>query len=297
MQIGVVFPQTEIGADVGAVRAYAEGVEALGFSHVLAYDHVLGADPAVHPGWSRPYDLESTFHEPFVLFGYLAGFTSLEFVTGIVILPQRQTALVAKQAATLDLLSGGRLRGWGGGLGWNEVEQRSTSGKSFLRTGVEDRGTGRVAMRRLWTERSVTLDGTYEHVIGAGLTSPPAAATRSRCGSARSRCPLIDAPVVSPTVGCPRCLPAPSWTRPGPWWTRRRARRVAQPSTIAMEGRGQLGVTKRWGKLVEQAARWRARPVPRTCRSTPWARGWTRWAPTCASSERSPPALEDERLR
>src|SRR5215207_4586990 len=110
MRIGVVFPQTEIGGDVGAVRAYAERVEELGFAHVLAFDHVLGADPAVHQPWNRPYDLHSTFHEPFVLFGFLAGITSLELVTGIIILPQRQTALVAKQAAEVDLLTRGRLR-------------------------------------------------------------------------------------------------------------------------------------------------------------------------------------------
>src|SRR5580658_7186626 len=110
MRIGVVFPQTEIGADVGAVRAYAEQVDHLGFTHVLAYDHVLGADPEVHRGWSGPYNLDSTFHEPLVLFGFMAGFTSLEFATGIIILPQRQTALVAKQAAALDVLSSGRLR-------------------------------------------------------------------------------------------------------------------------------------------------------------------------------------------
>jgi len=91
MRIGVVFPQTEIGSDVGAVRAYGETVEALGFAHVLVYDHVLGADTEVHKGWRGPYDLNTTFHEPFVLFGYLAGVTSLELVTGVIILPQRQT--------------------------------------------------------------------------------------------------------------------------------------------------------------------------------------------------------------
>ena len=96
MQIGVVFPQTEIGADAGAVRAYAQRAEELGFRHLLAYDHVLGADPAVHEGWNGPYDVETTFHEPLVLFGYLAAVTRLELVTGIIILPQRQTALVAK---------------------------------------------------------------------------------------------------------------------------------------------------------------------------------------------------------
>ncbi|MBV8949730.1 MAG: LLM class flavin-dependent oxidoreductase, partial [Actinobacteria bacterium] len=99
MRIGVVFPQTEIGAGVDAVRRYGRRVEELGFTHVLAYDHVVGADPAVHTGWSGPYDVHTTFHEPFVLFGFFAALTALELVTGIIILPQRQTVLVAKQAA------------------------------------------------------------------------------------------------------------------------------------------------------------------------------------------------------
>ncbi|MGH3302513.1 MAG: LLM class F420-dependent oxidoreductase [Streptosporangiaceae bacterium] len=170
MNIGVVFPQTEIGADPGAIRAYTQRVEELGFTHLLAYDHVLGADPAVHAGWSGPYDVDTTFHEPFVLFGYLAGFTSLELVTGIIILPQRQTALVAKQAAEVDLLTGGRFR-LGVGLGWNAVEYDAL-GKNFA-----DRGR-RMAeqvelMRLLWTERTVTFDGAYETVTGAGLAPLP----------------------------------------------------------------------------------------------------------------------------
>src|SRR5260370_19529267 len=105
MKIGVVFPQTELGGDVGAVRAYGEAAETLGYTHLVAYDHVVGADPTVHTGWAGPYDVSTTFHEPFVMFGYLAAFTSLELVTGIIILPQRQTALVAKQAAEVDLLT------------------------------------------------------------------------------------------------------------------------------------------------------------------------------------------------
>ena len=133
MQIGVVFPQTEIGGDAGAVRAYAGTVEQLGYSHLVAYDHVVGADPAVHQGWQGPYDLHSTFHEPLVLFGFLAALTSLELVTGIVILPQRQTALVAKQAAEVDLLTGGRFR-LGVGLGWNAVEYEAL-GKDFSDAG------------------------------------------------------------------------------------------------------------------------------------------------------------------
>lgn len=170
MRIGVVFPQTEIGADVGAVRAYGETVAGLGYTHVLAYDHVVGADPAAHPGWSGPYDITSTFHEPFVLFGYLAAVVPIELVTGIIILPQRQTVLVAKQAAEVDLLTQGRFR-LGVGLGWNRVEYDAL-GKSF-----EDRGRrmdDQIALlRRLWTEASVTHDGGGEAVTGAGLAPLP----------------------------------------------------------------------------------------------------------------------------
>ena len=129
MHIGVVLPQTEIGPDVGAVRAYGQGVDELGFHHLVAYDHVVGADPAVHVGWDGPYDIDTQFHEPFVVFGYLAACTSLELVTGITILPQRPTALVAKQAAEVDLLTGGRFR-LGVGIGWNAVEYE-TLGQDF----------------------------------------------------------------------------------------------------------------------------------------------------------------------
>jgi alkanesulfonate monooxygenase SsuD/methylene tetrahydromethanopterin reductase-like flavin-dependent oxidoreductase (luciferase family) len=93
MRIGVVFPQTELGGDPGAVRAFATTASELGFAHIAVFDHVVGADPAVHRGWSGPYDVHTTFHEPFVLFGYLAALTSLELVTSVVILPQRQTVL------------------------------------------------------------------------------------------------------------------------------------------------------------------------------------------------------------
>jgi probable F420-dependent oxidoreductase len=170
MRIGVVFPQTEIGADAGAVRAYGSRVDELGYRHVLAYDHVLGADPAVHAGWQGPYDVTTTFHEPMVLFGYLAGITSLELVTGIIILPQRQTALVAKQAAEVDLLSGGRFR-LGIGLGWNAVEYEAL-GQDFSTRGrrVEEQVD---LLRRLWTEPSITYDGRYDRVTGAGLAPLP----------------------------------------------------------------------------------------------------------------------------
>jgi probable F420-dependent oxidoreductase len=170
MQIGVVFPQNELGGDPGAARAYGQGVEELGFRHLLAYDHVLGADPAVHEGWQGAYDVDTTFHEPFVLFGFLAAVTSLELVTGVIILPQRQTALVAKQAAEVDLLTGGRLR-LGVGVGWNEVEYEAL-GKTFGDRGRRyDEQIG--LLRRYWTERAVTHEGDYERVTAAGIAPLP----------------------------------------------------------------------------------------------------------------------------
>ena len=170
MKVGVVFPQTELGGDVAAVRAYGEAVGDLGFTHLLAYDHVVGADPGVHEGWAGPYDITTTFHEPFVMFGYLAAITEVELVTGIIILPQRQTALVAKQATEVDLLTRGNFR-LGVGIGWNPVEYGAL-GKSF-----GDRGrrmSEQIALlRRLFTEPSVTFAGTYEQVDGAGLAPMP----------------------------------------------------------------------------------------------------------------------------
>lgn len=170
MNIGVVFPQTEIGPNVGDVRAYAKGVESFGYRHVLAYDHVLGADPRGHPGWSGPYDIDSTFHEPLVLYGFLAGITTLELVTGILVLPQRQTALVAKQAAELDLLTGGRFR-LGVGVGWNAVEYEAL-GVPFSTRGARIEEQVRM-LRRLWTERAITFEGDTEHLRAAGLAPLP----------------------------------------------------------------------------------------------------------------------------
>ncbi|MDT5003152.1 MAG: hypothetical protein QOJ24_328 [Mycobacterium sp.] len=171
MRVGVTFPQTELGGDPGAVRAYGERVEELGFSHILVYDHVVGADPAVHEGWNGPYDVHTTFHEPFVMFGYLAGVTrALELVTGVIILPQRQTTLVAKQAAEVDLLSDGRFR-LGIGVGWNAVEYEAL-GEDFGNRGK--RSAEQIGLlRRLWTEQSVTFAGDFHTVTGAGIAPLP----------------------------------------------------------------------------------------------------------------------------
>jgi probable F420-dependent oxidoreductase len=170
MRIGVVFPQTELGGDAGAVRVWAQRAGELGFTHVLAYDHVAGADPAVHTGWDGPYDVHTTFHEPMVLYGYLAAVTSMELVTGIVILPQRQTVLVAKQAAEVDLLTGGKFR-LGVGIGWNRVEYEAL-GQDFSTRGkrLEEQIT---LLRRLWTEQTVTFSGTFDRITGAGLAPMP----------------------------------------------------------------------------------------------------------------------------
>ena len=170
MRIGVVFPQTELGGDAGAVRAYAQRAEELGFTHVLAYDHVVGADPAVHAGWDGPYDVHTTFHEPMVLYGYLAAVTSMELVTGIIILPQRQTMLAAKQAAEVDLLTSGKFR-LGVGIGWNRVEYEAL-GQDFSTRGkrLEEQIT---LLRRLWTEQTVTFSGTFDRITGAGLAPMP----------------------------------------------------------------------------------------------------------------------------
>lgn len=171
MQIGVVFPQTEIGADRGGVRDYAQAVQGLGYQHLMVYDHVLGADPAGHPGWSGPYNVRSLFHEPFVVFGYLAAVApQLELVTGVIILPQRQTVLVAKQAAEVDVLTAGKLR-LGVGIGWNAVEYEGL--------GMEFRNRGRRLeeqidlMRRLWTETTVTFEGRHHRITAAGINPPP----------------------------------------------------------------------------------------------------------------------------
>jgi probable F420-dependent oxidoreductase len=165
-----VFPQTEIGADPGAIRAYMAGIEDAGYEHVLAYEHVLGADPEHHAGWTGPYNVSSQFHEPFVLFGFLAAISELELVTGVLVLPQRQTALVAKQAAAVDVLARGRFR-LGVGLGWNQVEYEAL-GQDFHTRGqrIEEQVH---LLRRLWTEPVVDFAGEQHRVRHAGLAPLP----------------------------------------------------------------------------------------------------------------------------
>lgn len=170
-RLGVVFPQTEIGDDPAKIRDYAQATEDLGYTHLLVYDHVLGASTANRSDWSGPYTSDTMFHEPLVLFGYLAAITRrLELVTGVLILPQRQTALVAKQAAEVDVLSGGRLR-LGVGVGWNDVEYTGLN-EEFINRGkrVEEQIA---LLRMLWTEPVVAFRGRYHTIPEAGINPLP----------------------------------------------------------------------------------------------------------------------------
>ena len=170
MKIGAIFPHDTIEPDFGAIRTYVRGVEAMGFSHILSYDHVIGANRASRPGW-QGYDLDSKLHEPMVLLSCIAAMTTrIGIATGVMILPQRQTVLVAKQAATLDLLSNGRLR-LGIGTGWNTVEYEAL--------GMDFASRGRFfdeqidVLRALWTERAVSLDTPMHRITDAGIFPMP----------------------------------------------------------------------------------------------------------------------------
>jgi len=171
VQVGTVFPQTEIGTDPAKIREYAQAVEGLGYAHVVAYDHVLGADTSTRPDWRGPYSSKSPFHEVFVLLGYLAACTTtIGLGIAVVILPQRQTALVAKQAAAVDVLSGGRMR-LGVGLGWNDVEFEAL-GESF-RDRAQRIGEQMKVMRLLWTNEIVDFTGRWHRIDRAGLNPLP----------------------------------------------------------------------------------------------------------------------------
>ena len=171
MRLGAIFPQTEIGADPVGVRDFVQAAESMGYQHLLVFDHVLGADPSHHAPWDRPYSQHDMFHEPFVLFGYLAALTeTIEMTTGVLILGQRQTALVAKQAAEVDVLTGGRLR-LGIGVGWNHVEYEAL-GESFRNRGRRSEEQIEL-MRALWTQEVVDYKGHYHQVTHAGINPLP----------------------------------------------------------------------------------------------------------------------------
>ena len=172
MKLGAIFPTPEIGSDPVAIRDWAQAAEDLGYDHIITYDHVLGA---VHegrdPALMGPYTERDPFHEPFVLFGYLAGQTSrIELATGVLILTQRQTALVAKQAAEVDVLSGGRLV-LGVGTGWNWVEYDALN-ESFENRGKRFDEQIEV-LRQLWREPVVDFSGEHHRIERAGILPQP----------------------------------------------------------------------------------------------------------------------------
>jgi probable F420-dependent oxidoreductase len=172
MKLGVIFPQTECGTDVGAIAAFVRSVETMGFDHLFVADHVLGADPKFHSHPSlATYSHEAVVHEALTLMAYLAAITTrITLATGILILPQRQTALVAKQAAELDVLSGGRLR-LGIGVGWNAVEFEALN-ETFENRGR--RSAEQIAvLRALWTQPVVDFRGEFHRIDHAGLNPMP----------------------------------------------------------------------------------------------------------------------------
>jgi probable F420-dependent oxidoreductase len=169
MQIGVTFPQNEITADPSAIRDYVQSAEEFGYRHLIIYDHVLGADPANRPGWQR-YTHKNLFHEPFVLFGYLAAISHLELATAVIILPQRQTALVAKQATEVDILSGGKFR-LGVGVGWNPVEYEGLNMNFHTRGRVLEEQID--VLRQLWSQELITYKGKFHTITEAGLNPLP----------------------------------------------------------------------------------------------------------------------------
>ncbi|MSO73811.1 MAG: LLM class F420-dependent oxidoreductase [Alphaproteobacteria bacterium] len=170
MRIGAIFPQIELGHDAGAAKAYAQGAEALGFDHIGIFDHVVGGNPKTHK-LKGPYSCHDSFLEPFALYSYMAALTSkIELATAIIIVPQRQTVLVAKQAATLDVLSGGRFR-FGIGIGWNDVEYQAL-GEDFATRGARcEEQVG--LLRALWTKPLVTFKGRFDEIVDAGLNPLP----------------------------------------------------------------------------------------------------------------------------
>ena len=251
MQIGVIYPQTELATEPATVRAYVRKVEELGYRHLEIYDHVLGADPAVHTGWQGPYDIDSTFHEPLVFFGFLAAITELELVTGIIIAPQRQTALLAKQAAEVDILSEGRsaLGSAPAGTPWNT--------KPWGRTSRHGANAGRQIglLRRLWTERSVT---TRERSTRSSAPAGSAAGAAADSDLDRRACrrPRSGESAGSPTAGSPGSSPGRASTRLRAIITASAVKAGRDPDEIGMDGRLKQGGGGT-DALIRDAERWR----------------------------------------
>ena len=261
MKVGAVFPQVEIGPGPENVARYAREVERMGFDHLAIYDHVLGAHPDRPAGWTgpyarAPYTHESLFHEVFVVLGYIAAVTTtLELTTAVIVLPQRQTALAAKQAAEIDVLSKGRLR-LGVGIGWNSVEFEA------LGEGFRDRGK-RIEeqirlMRALWTQEVIDFRGKWHRVDRAGLKPLPVQRPIPLwMGGGYDR---VKKAAIEPALRRIARM-ADGWlthVQPGDDAAIARFRELVReegrdPSTVGLEGRINAGTVKRdeWAREVE----------------------------------------------
>jgi probable F420-dependent oxidoreductase len=183
LKIGAVYPQVELHGDPLALYRFSRAIEAMGYDHLLMYDHVVGAarverDP---PLWeSGPYTDAHPFHDPLIAFAYLAGITQrIDLVTGILILPQRQTVLVAKQATGVALISGGRLH-LGVGTGWNHVEYDAL-GQDFASRGA--RLDEQIPyLRRLWAEPLVSFAGRFDRIDRGNILPRPKRPIPIYCG-------------------------------------------------------------------------------------------------------------------
>ena len=249
---GVILPTTEIGSDPDDIRRYVAAAEDAGYDHVFLYDHVVGADISNRPNWPGPYTYQTQFHEPMVLFGFLAAICELELVTGILILPQRQTVLVAKQAAEIDLLTRGRLR-LGVGIGWNFVEYESL-GMSF-RSRARRIDEQMELLRQLWTRELVNMRTDDHQVIDAGINPLPVQQPIPLWLAGAALEPVVDRVARLADGWMPLGVPSPSLQ-----WAageiRRRAEALGRdPDAVGLQGQLPL-VGPAQGRTTELAARW-----------------------------------------
>ena len=257
MKVGVVFSQADSGTDGAAIRAWAQRAEAGGFAHILAYDHILGASvERLGPGPfgafpAAPYTSAHTFHEILTLFSHLAAITTtIELATSVLVLPQRQTALAAKQIATIDLLSGGRMR-VAVGCGWNAAEYEGLGVDFAERTGRLEEQIA--LMRRLWSEPLVSFDGRYHHLDDVGINPLPARAIPIYVGSGGAD-PVLRRVVRTADGWMPLLIPGlDRWTvAEGVTRLRQLCEDAGRdPATLPVHGRVYLG--DGWQGRVEEA--------------------------------------------